>query len=103
MSRHVPPSKDSLLFVGRDSGEQLASSTIYRWFFPAREAVGREDLRWHDLCHTGATLAALTGATLPELMNRLGHSTVNAAMRHQHAAKGRDGAIAEALSKMAGA
>jgi len=102
LSRHVPPAKDSLLFVGRDSGEQLASSTLYRWFYPAREAAGRADLRWHDLRHTGATLAALTGATLPELMNRLGHSTVNAAMRYQHAVKGRDRAIAEALSRMVG-
>lgn len=101
LSRHVPPAKDSLLFVGRDSGEQLASSTLYRWYYPARAAAGREDLRWHDLRHTGATLAALTGATLPELMNRLGHSTVNAAMRYQHAAKGRDQVIAEALSKLA--
>ncbi len=101
LSKYVPPAKDSLLFVGRDSGEQLASSTLYRWYYPAREAAGRNDLRWHDLRHTGATLAALTGATLPELMNRLGHSTVNAAMRYQHAAKGRDRVIAEALSKLA--
>jgi integrase len=100
LSHHAPPAKDSLLFVGRDSGEQLASSTLYRWFYPARDAAGRADLRWHDLRHTGATLAALTGATLPELMNRLGHSTVNAAMRYQHAVKGRDQAIAEALSRM---
>jgi len=100
LSHHVPPAKDSLLFVGRDSGEQLASSTLYRWFYPARDAAGRGDLRWHDLRHTGATLAALTGATLPELMNRLGHSTVNAAMRYQHTVEGRDQAIAEALSRM---
>lgn len=100
LSCHVPPAKDSLLFVGRDSGEQLAPSTLYRWYYPARDAAGRNDLRWHDLRHTGAVLAALTGATLPELMNRLGHSTVGAAMRYQHLAKGRDRVIAEELSAM---
>jgi hypothetical protein len=42
----------------------------------------------------------LTGATLAELMARLGHSTPQATMRHQHQAQGRDKAIAEALSKM---
>jgi integrase len=99
---HVPPAKHSLLFVGRDSGEQLASSTLYRWFYPAREAAGRPDLRWHDLRHTGAVLAAATGATLAELMNRLGHSTVGAAMRYQHAAQDRDAEIARRLSTMAG-
>jgi integrase len=28
-----------------DSGEQLASSTLYRWYYPARKAAGRPDLR----------------------------------------------------------
>jgi integrase len=55
----------------------------------------------HDLRHTGATLAAQTGATLAELMGRLGHSTPAAALRYQHAAQGRDAEIARLLSKMA--
>jgi hypothetical protein len=45
-------------------------------------------------------LAAATGATLAELMARLGHSTPGAAMRYQHAAKGRDAEIAAALSSL---
>jgi len=48
-------------------------------------------------------LAAATGATLAELMARLGHSTVSAALRYQHAAADRDKVIAGALSKLAGA
>jgi integrase len=101
LAEHVPIGSKALLFIGRDSGEQLASSTLYRWYYPAREAAGRKDLRWHDLRHTGATLAAATGATLSELMVRLGHSTVGAAMRYQHAAADRDRVIADALSAMA--
>ena len=61
---------------------------------------GRPDLRWHDLRHTGAVLAASTGATLAELMSRLGHSTPAAALRYQHAAQGRDAEIAKALSAL---
>ena len=76
-------------------------SSLYAVYHPAREAAGRPDLRFHDLRHTGAVLAAATGATLAELMARLGHSTVAAAMRYQHAAADRDKAIAEALSKLA--
>ncbi|WP_425308744.1 tyrosine-type recombinase/integrase [Ammonicoccus fulvus] len=102
LNKHVPPAQSSLLFKGRDSGEQLASSTLYRWYYPAREAAGRKDLRWHDLRHTGATLAAATGASLRELMNRLGHSTVGAAMIYQHAAADRDAEIAKLLSDLAG-
>lgn len=71
-------------------------------FCRAREAAGRPDLRLHDLRHTGAVLAAQTGATLAELMARLGHSTPAAAMRYQHAARDRDTAIAAALSRLAG-
>ena len=44
----------------------------------------------------------MTGATLAELQQRLGHSSVNAALRYQHAAKGRDAEIAKALSVLAG-
>jgi len=36
----------------------------------ARTKVGRNDLRLHDLRHTGLTLAAATGATTVELMHR---------------------------------
>lgn len=79
----------------------MAPSSLYRVFYPARTAAGRPDLSVHDLRHTGAVLAASTGATLAELMARLGHSTPGAALRYQHAADGRDAAIADALSPLA--
>jgi integrase len=92
---------EGLLFPAADGVSNLAPSSLYRAFYPAREAAGRPDLRFHDLRHTGAVLAAQTGATLAELMARLGHSTPQAAMRYQHAAQGRDAQIAAALSAMA--
>ncbi len=96
---HVEPGPDALLFPA-DSGRNIAPSTLYRSFCVARKAAGRDDLRWHDLRHTGAVLAASTGATLAELMGRLGHSSPAAAMRYQHVAKDRDHAIAAALSRL---
>jgi integrase len=63
--------------------------------------AGRPDLRLCDLRHTGAVLAAQTGATLAELMARLGHTTPGAAMRYQHAGRERDKALAAKLSEMA--
>jgi len=69
--------------------------------YRARDKAGRPDLRFHDLRHSGAVLAAATGASLAELMARLGHSTPTAAIRYQHAAKGRDHEIAALLSKLA--
>lgn len=98
-SKYVEAKHDSLLFPAL-SGGHLQPSTLYRHFYKARTEAGREDLRWHDLRHSGAVLAAQTGATLAELMARLGHSTPAAAMRYQHAAQGRDQVIAAALSAM---
>lgn len=100
LDRHVAPGPDALLFPAQHGGH-LAPATLYRRFYAAREAAGRPDLRFHDLRHSGAVLAASTGATLAELMARLGHSTPAAAMRYQHAAQGRDRQIAELLSKLA--
>jgi len=100
LTKHVDVKPDSLLFPAVNGGH-LAPATLYRRFYTAREAAGRKDLRWHDLRHSGAVLAAATGATLAELMARLGHSTPQAAMRYQHAAQGRDKQIAALLSKIA--
>jgi len=96
-------SPDALLFPGRDGVSHLQPSTLHRNWRMAREAAGRPDLRVHDLRHTGAVLAAQTGATLAELMGRLGHTTPGAAMRYQHAAADRDAEIARRLSELAGA
>jgi hypothetical protein len=54
-------------------------------------------LHFHDLRHVGGTLAAATGASLRELMTRLGHSSTRAALIYQHATRDRDQAIAKAL------
>jgi integrase len=100
LQRYVGPGKNALLFPARSDGN-MTESALYKVYMPAREAAGRPDLRFHDLRHTGATMAAATGASLAELMARLGHSTPGAAMRYQHAAQDRDRVIAELLSEHA--
>ena len=100
LDKFVDPDKDGLLFPAAHGGH-LAPASLYRHFYKARSAAKRDDLRWHDLRHSGAVLAAATGATLAELMARLGHSTPAAALLYQHAAQGRDRKIAALLSKLA--
>lgn len=46
------------------------------------------------------TIAVQTGATLKELMRRIGHSTETAALNYQHAPAGRDQEIASVLDKL---
>jgi len=103
LAMHVGTALDALVFPASASSDRhMQPSTLYKVFYPAREVAGRKDLRWHDLRHTGAVLAAQTGATLAELMGRLGHTTPGAAMRYQHAAADRDAVIARRLSEIAG-
>ena len=98
---HVGKGRNALLFT-TVADQYWTHGNFYKTaWIPARIAAGRPDLRFHDLRHTSAVLAAQTGATLAELMARLGHSTSVAAMRYQHAAAGRDSEIAAALSRMA--
>lgn len=66
-----------LLFVGRDD-RRINGATVYRAFVRARERVGLS-LSFHDLRHTGSTMAASAGASLADLKRRLGHSTSSAA------------------------
>ncbi|WP_293356016.1 site-specific integrase [Mycolicibacterium sp.] len=101
LEQFVDDTPSALLFPA-DHGGHMAPATLYRHFYKARDRVGRPDLRWHDLRHTGADLAAVTGATLADLMGRLGHSTPAAAMRYQHASQARDRELAAKLSKLAG-
>jgi integrase len=67
----------------------------------ARSTLGRSELRFHDLRHSGLTWSAATGASIAELMRRAGHASQSAALRYQHATDDRDRALAEALARLA--
>jgi integrase len=99
LSAHTHLGGDALLFPAPDGEHLRSDGALHRAFHAARAEAGRSDLTFHDLRHTGATLAAAAGATLAELMARLGHSTPVMAMRYQHATAERDRAIAQALSE----
>ena len=111
MEHHAQPGRDGLLFTGvRNApgrcvcghsgcvGGHLSATVLYGYWDAARQAAGRPDLRLHDLRHTGAVMAAQEGASLAELMGRLGHTTPAMALRYQHVAKGRDAEIARRMS-----
>ncbi|WP_231740230.1 MULTISPECIES: site-specific integrase [unclassified Mycobacterium] len=99
LKNHVDKGSDSLLFPGEDGGHMRDDQYRLNWV-KARAAIGKPHLRVHDLRHTGAVLAAQSGATVAELMHRLGHSTAIMALKYQHTAEGRDAVIAERLSKL---
>jgi integrase len=82
-------------------GGPLSRGGFRSTWVKARERAGLPEFRFHDLRHTGNTLAATTGASTKELMARMGHASMRAALIYQHATAERDQGIAEALSKLA--
>lgn len=92
---------DALVFTG-DKGGPLRRSNYNkqtRWT-AAVAAVGVPGLHFHDLRHTGNHLAAQTGASLRDLMLRMGHDSMRAALIYQHASDTGDRRIADALDQV---
>ena len=99
LERYAGPGADGLVFCG-SLYQPLNRKTFYRHWNGATTAAGLEGFHFHDLRHTGNTLAAATGASTKELMSRMGHASPRAALIYQHASADHDHAIAAALSAM---
>ena len=56
-------------------------------------------MHFHDLRHTGNSLAAQAGVSLADLKAQMGHDSVRAAMIYQHAAAEADQKIANRLDQ----
>ena len=96
LERFAAPGERGLVFVG-PKGAALRRSNFRPIWNAACTRAGVPGLHFHDLRHVGGTLAAATGASLKELMARLGHSSTRAALIYLHATEDRDLAIAKAL------
>ena len=93
------PGDDGLLFTS-PAGQSLRYDNFRnRFWCPALRAAGLPRVHFHDLRHTGNQLAADAGASLRELMDRMGHSTARAAMIYLHGSDERQRAIADAISR----
>lgn len=69
-----------------------------RHWQPARNAVGLDGLRFHDLRHTAVALAVAQGAHPKAIQRRMGHSTINTTLdRYGHLFPELDEKIADDL------
>ncbi|TDD69280.1 site-specific integrase [Jiangella aurantiaca] len=100
LAEFAEPGPDGRVFIG-PKGATPTRTNFHTVWRQAATAAGVPELHFHDLRHTGATLAATTGASLRELMERLGHASPRAAMIYQHATRERDHALAAALDALA--
>jgi integrase len=96
LAEFVGRAPDAYVFLG-PMGARPARSNFHTIWDKARQQSGVPQLHLHDLRHTGNTLAAGTGATLRELMERMGQRSTRAALIYLHARDHRDRAIADGL------
>ena len=98
LSLFVAPEADALLFLGAKGGPLRRSNFNKMSAWPhAVRAIGARGLHFHDLRHTGNHFAAASGASLKDLMIRMGHDSERAAIIYQHEARGADLAITSAI------
>jgi integrase len=100
LANNVAKTADSLLFPATLGGCHLNDRVFRDYFIAAQKAIGVEGVRIHDLRHFAGTQAARVG-NLPEVMDRLGHSTARASLIYQSMVDTRAAEVAEALSKLA--
>jgi integrase len=97
LEQFTAPDGDNLVFVGPKNGPPRRPNFSRAWR-QATELSGLTGFHFHDLRHTGNHIAAATGASLRELMGRMGHSTTRAALIYQHHTAERDRLIAAVMS-----
>ncbi|MDC8981705.1 tyrosine-type recombinase/integrase [Mycobacterium marinum] len=98
LASHTGKSPASLLFTPARGGCHLGDCVFNKDVFQkAAKDLGREDLSAHDLRRFAGSKNAQVG-TLTENMARLGHKTVEAALRYQHSQDGRGAIVAASLS-----
>jgi integrase len=92
---------NSLVFTSPTGSPLRHGNFRRRVWIPALAKCGLSGTHFHDLRHSGNMLTAATGATLRELMDRMGHSSPRAALIYLHSNDARQKAIAAGLNKIA--
>jgi len=101
LDAYVDEGPEAFVFSNSHGGPVRATVWHEAWS-TAREASGLRQLRLHDLRHLAGTLTAQAGATTKETMDRLGHSTSDAALRYQHVVEERRHHVAVEIDRLVG-
>lgn len=66
----------------------------------AVERAGLKDFRFHDLRHTAASYLAMSGATLAEISEVLGHKTLQMVKRYAHLTESHTSKVVEKMNQV---
>jgi len=83
------------VFPGKVRG---AAIELKRPFHKALAEAGTEGFRWHDLRHSFASELAMSGATLAELAEAMGHKTLAMVKRYAHLTEGHISKVVERMT-----
>jgi integrase len=103
LEHFAEPGLSGRVFVGPKGTTPHRSHFVVTWRQAKRAAGIPESVHLHDLRHTGNHFAAASGASTRDLMSRMGHSSMRAALIYQHATVERDWSIADALDRLVSA
>jgi len=99
LAEYVEPGPDAWLFTGeRGNPIRSGNRNLLTGWKNAVAGIGRPELHFHDLRHTGNTLATQTYVSTKDLMARMGQDSPRAALIYQHASPQVDRTIADKLS-----
>jgi integrase len=101
MLTYVGAAPEAIVFTG-DKGGLLRTGNFRRavkWAKSVKAAGIVGEFHFHDLRHTGNTLASASGASTRELMHRMGHSSMRAALIYQHSTDERQREIADGMDR----
>lgn len=102
LETYSAPGREGWVFpAGTNPKSNVSADVLRESFETARHKIGRDDLVFHHLRGIGATWAALAGATVRELQDRLGHTTPNMALAYQRVAQDRPKQIASRMRQAA--
>ena len=85
-----------LVFPGRDPKSPIF---IRRPWMNILEAAQIDDFRFHDLRHTAASYLAMSGASLAEIAEILGHKTLSMVRRYAHLSEGHTSEVVKRMAE----
>jgi integrase len=101
LSCFVQADDDGLIFTSSAGAALRRGNFRRRVWLPALRKADLPIIHIHDLRHTGNNLTTAAGANLRELMARMGHTSIPAALIYLHSTDERQREIADALGHLA--
>lgn len=84
-----------LVFPGKIKGKSIV---LDRSWYEALKLAEIDNFRWHDLRHCFASELAMSGATLAELAEAMGHKTLDMVKRYAHLTEGHISKVVERMT-----